>query len=57
MHRTRVSVLADVSDANNTIAGANGSDFERSGVRAVDLGAPPAGKNHERAAWSRRALV
>lgn len=45
MHRTKVRVVEDALDANNTIAGANASDFERSGVTVVNLmSAPGAGK-------------
>jgi len=45
MHRTKVRVVEDALDANNTIAGANAGDFERSGVTVVNLmSAPGAGK-------------
>ncbi len=45
MHRTKVRVVEDALDANNTIAGANASDFERSNVTVVNLmSAPGAGK-------------
>jgi len=45
MHRTKVRVVEDALDANNTIAAANRSDFERSGVTVVNLmSAPGAGK-------------
>ncbi|HYZ46032.1 MAG TPA: hydrogenase nickel incorporation protein HypB [Actinomycetota bacterium] len=45
MHRTKVRVVEDALDANNTIAGANASDFERSDVTVVNLmSAPGAGK-------------
>ena len=45
MHRTRVRVVEDALDANNTIARANRSDFDRDGVRVVNLmSAPGAGK-------------
>ena len=45
MHRTKVRVVEDALDANNTIAGANRSDFERSNVTVVNLmSAPGAGK-------------
>ncbi len=45
MHRTRVRVVADVLDANNTIARANRDDFDRAGVTVVNLmSAPGAGK-------------
>jgi hydrogenase nickel incorporation protein HypB len=45
MHRTKVRVVEDALDANNTIASANRSDFDRSGVTVVNLmSAPGAGK-------------
>jgi hydrogenase nickel incorporation protein HypB len=45
MHRTRVKVIADVLDANETIARANRADFDRAGVVVVNLmSAPGAGK-------------
>src|SRR3954469_12979999 len=45
MHRTRVRVVEDALDANNTIARANGDDFDRAGVTVVNLmSAPGAGK-------------
>ncbi len=45
MHRTRVTVLEDVLDANSTIAQANRDDFDRAGVTVVNLmSAPGAGK-------------
>jgi hydrogenase nickel incorporation protein HypB len=45
MHRTKVRVVADALDANNTIARANREDFDRAGVRVVNLmSAPGAGK-------------
>src|SRR3954447_12968494 len=45
MHRTRVRVVEDALDANNTIARANRDDFDRSGVTVVNLmSAPGAGK-------------
>jgi hydrogenase nickel incorporation protein HypB len=45
MHRTKVRVVEDVLDANNTIARANREDFDRHGVRVVNLmSAPGAGK-------------
>lgn len=45
MRRTRVRVVEDALDANNTIAGANADDFERSDVTVVNLmSAPGAGK-------------
>ncbi len=45
MHRTKVRVAEDVLDANDTIARANRADFDRAGVRVVNLmSAPGAGK-------------
>src|SRR3954451_7959863 len=45
MHRTKVKVVVDALDANNTIAHANRADFDRHGVRVVNLmSAPGAGK-------------
>jgi hydrogenase nickel incorporation protein HypB len=45
MHRTRVRIVADVLDANDTIARANKEDFEAAGVAVVNLmSAPGAGK-------------
>jgi hydrogenase nickel incorporation protein HypB len=45
MHRTRVSVVEGVLDANDTIARANRSDFDAAGVSVVNLmSAPGAGK-------------
>ena len=45
MHRTKVRVVADVLDANNTIARANRADFDRDSVTVVNLmSAPGAGK-------------
>ena len=45
MHRTRVRVVEDALDANNTIARANRGDFDRHGVTVVNLmSAPGAGK-------------
>ena len=45
MHRVRVRVVEDALDANNTIARANREDFDRAGVRVVNLmSAPGAGK-------------
>src|SRR6201999_4214836 len=45
MHRTKVRVVEDALDANNTIARANRDDFDRAGVRVVNLmSAPGAGK-------------
>jgi hydrogenase nickel incorporation protein HypB len=45
MHRTRVRIVEDALDANNTIAVANRADFDRAGVTVVNLmSAPGAGK-------------
>ncbi len=45
MHRVRVTVAEGVLDANETIARANREDFERAGVRVLNLmSAPGAGK-------------
>jgi hydrogenase nickel incorporation protein HypB len=45
VHRTRVKVVEDALDANNTIARANRDDFDRHGVGVVNLmSAPGAGK-------------
>ena len=45
MHRTKVRVVEDALDANNTIARANRDDFDRDSVRVVNLmSAPGAGK-------------
>ena len=45
MHRTRVRVVEDALDANNTIARANRADFDAHGVTVVNLmSAPGAGK-------------
>jgi hydrogenase nickel incorporation protein HypB len=45
VHRTRVRVVEDALDANNTIARANRADFDRESVRVVNLmSAPGAGK-------------
>jgi hydrogenase nickel incorporation protein HypB len=45
MHRTKVSVVEGVLDANDTIARANRADFEAAGIGVVNLmSAPGAGK-------------
>ena len=45
MHRTRVRVAEDALDANETIARSNRDDFDRHGVRVVNMmSAPGAGK-------------
>jgi hydrogenase nickel incorporation protein HypB len=45
MHRTKVRIVEDALDANNTIARANRDDFDRYGVTVVNfMSAPGAGK-------------
>jgi hydrogenase nickel incorporation protein HypB len=45
MHRTKVTLLEGVLDANDTIARANRADFDRHGVTVVNvMSAPGAGK-------------
>lgn len=45
MHRTKVKVVEDALDANNTIARANRADFDRASVRVVNfMSGPGAGK-------------
>jgi hydrogenase nickel incorporation protein HypB len=45
VHRTKIRVVEDALDSNNTIARANREDFDRSGVRVVNMmSAPGAGK-------------
>jgi hydrogenase nickel incorporation protein HypB len=45
MHRTKVTVVEEALDANNTIARANREDFDRSGVSVINfMSAPGAGK-------------
>jgi hydrogenase nickel incorporation protein HypB len=45
MHRTKVKIVEEALDANNTIAQANRSDFDRAGVKVVNfMSAPGAGK-------------
>ena len=45
MHRTKVKIVEEALDANNTIAQANRSDFDREHVTVVNLmSAPGAGK-------------
>ncbi|HWD85043.1 MAG TPA: hydrogenase nickel incorporation protein HypB [Solirubrobacteraceae bacterium] len=45
MHRTKVTVVEEALDANNTIATANRADFDRAGVSVVNMmSAPGAGK-------------
>jgi hydrogenase nickel incorporation protein HypB len=45
MHRTKVTVVEEALDANNTIASANRADFDRAGVMVLNfMSAPGAGK-------------
>ena len=45
MHRTKVRIVEDALDANNTIARANRDDFDRNTVTVINLmSAPGAGK-------------
>ena len=45
MHRTKVRIVEDALDANNTIASANRADFDRAGVTVINfMSAPGAGK-------------
>ena len=45
MHRTKVKIVEEALDANNTIARANRDDFDRAGVTVVNfMSAPGAGK-------------
>src|ERR1700722_2467589 len=45
MHRTKVRIVEEALDANNTIARANRDDFDRDGVSVLNLmSAPGAGK-------------
>jgi hydrogenase nickel incorporation protein HypB len=45
MHRTKVNIVEEALDANNTIARANREDFDRAGVTVVNfMSAPGAGK-------------
>lgn len=45
MHRTRVRVVQDALDANQTIARANRADFDRAAVTVINyMGSPGAGK-------------
>jgi hydrogenase nickel incorporation protein HypB len=45
MHRTKVRVVEDALDANNTIATANRADFDRADVTVINfMSAPGAGK-------------
>jgi hydrogenase nickel incorporation protein HypB len=45
MHRTKVRIVEEALDANNTIAQANRADFDRAGLTVVNfMSAPGAGK-------------
>ena len=56
MHRTKVRVVEDALDANNTIARANRDDFDRAGVAVVNLmSAPGAGQDDAAGAGRARA--
>lgn len=45
MHKTKIKIAEDALDANTTIAQANRADFDRAGVRVVNMmSAPGAGK-------------
>jgi hydrogenase nickel incorporation protein HypB len=45
VHRTKIRIAVDALDANETIARANREDFDRAGVRVVNMmSAPGAGK-------------
>jgi hydrogenase nickel incorporation protein HypB len=45
VHRTKVRIVEDALDANNTIASANRADFDRAAVKVVNfMSAPGAGK-------------
>ena len=45
MHRTKVTIVEEALDANNTIATANRADFDRHGVKVINfMSAPGAGK-------------
>ena len=53
MHRTKVRIVEDALDANNTIARANGDDFDRAGVTVINfMSAPGAGRRRSKT-WSR----
>jgi hydrogenase nickel incorporation protein HypB len=57
MHRTKVKVVEEALDANNTIAQANRADFDRAGVKVVNfMSAPGAGKTTLLEAALRRGL-
>ena len=53
MHRTRVKVVEEALDANNTIAAANRADFDRHGVTVVNFMSAPG--RARRRCWSGRA--
>ena len=56
MHRTKVRIVEDALDANNTIAAANRADFDRAGVKVVNfMSAPGAGQDD--AARARRGRL
>jgi hydrogenase nickel incorporation protein HypB len=45
VHRTKVTIVEEALDANNTIATANRADFDRHGVKVINfMSAPGAGK-------------
>src|SRR3954464_14883985 len=45
MHRTKVRIVEDALDANNTIAAANRADFDHAELKVVNfMSAPGAGK-------------
>ena len=45
MHKTKIKIAEDALDANTTIAQANRADFDRAGVRVINMmSAPGAGK-------------
>ena len=57
MHRTKVRVVEDALDANDTIARANRDDFDRAGVTVVNLmSAPGRGQDDAARARARRRL-
>jgi hypothetical protein len=43
VHRTKVRIVEDALDANNTIARANREDFDRAGLGVVNLMSAPGG--------------
>ena len=52
MHRTKVKIVEEALDANNTIAQANRADFDRAGVRVVNFMSAP-GRRQDDAARAR----